>query len=333
MKTIESIKNGFRVINRNWQLVLVQIVAMFLSFIGFFIFVGFPLAIAFIIFGLDLTEFSNIHSMLSTLNRPAEILSKYFGLAVLVLASILIYLTAVLSLGLFIFGGSVGVISRSVKDSSAVFSMRVFFSEGKRLFFPLVGFTTIVGLIFIAVAFVLGLFGGAIAAIVSLAREFEATLALFLGIFFSSILFIAGLALILATLAVTLYGSAAMTIGGFGPVKALRESVRYLYTHAGAFYLYSLVFGVYIITSFILLFVGFPLKFIPLLGPLFAVVFQFAVHIAQSYLGLVMLAIIFWYYTATSGTPIFGESTPGTGISGPQAQTPEETLPEKGPNK
>lgn len=344
MRLTESITNGFMLVHRNWQLVLVQIGAMIVSFVGFFILVGLPLAVAFIIFGLDLTELSNIHSMLSTFHRPAEILSRYFGLAVLVLASMLLYLTAVLSLGIFILGGSVGVISRSIRDRAATFSMGIFFSEGRRLFFPLIGFTTVVGLIFLGLAFVLGIFGGAIAAIVSLAREYEATLALFLGIFFSSILFIAGLFLILATLAVTLYGTAAMTVNGLGPVASLKESCRYLHRHAAAFYLYSLVFGGYIVTSFFLLFVGYPLKFIPILGPVLAVFFQFSIHVAQSYLGLVMLATIFWYYSATSGVsesgasgtsapPTSEGSISGTDTSASQVQTHEEILPVKEPTE
>lgn len=298
----DAIKNGFRIINRNWQLVLIQIGAMIASFVGFFILVGFPLAVAFIIFGLDLTELSRIHGMLGTFHRPSEIISKYFGLVVLVLASIFLYLLSVMSLGVFIFGGSIGVIARSIKDVTEQFTMKRFLAEGKRLFWPLIGFTTVVGLIFIALAFVLGLFGGAIAAMVSLAKEHEFTLALFLGIFFSLILFVVGITLILGTLAVTLYGAASLTLGGTGPVKSVRESFGYLFRHAGAFYLYCIAFGGYVIVGFFLLFFGYPLKFIPLLGPLFAFFFQLTMHIGQSYLGLVMLATIFSYYSATAGS-------------------------------
>jgi len=300
MKYGEAIKNGFRIINENWQLVMIQIAAMFASFAGFFIMVGIPLAIAFIIFGLDLTELSRIHDLLGTFQKPSELISKYFGLVVLVLTSVLLYILIVLSLGVFVFGGSIGIIARSIKGDAGEFSFKEFFSEGKRLFFPLVGFTTVIGLIFVALAFILGLFGGAIAAIVSMAREQEATLALFLGIFFSLILLLVALSLILVTLAITIYGFAALTIKGFGPVRSVKEATRHLYHHAGAFYLYCLVFGGYVIISFLLLFVGYPLKFVPFVGPLFAVVFQFFMHISQNYFGLVMLATIFLYYFITA---------------------------------
>jgi len=303
MKYGEAIKNGFRIINKNWQLVMIQIAAMFASFAGFFVMVGIPLAIAFIIFGLDLTELSRIHDVLGTFQKPSEFISKYFGVVVLVLTSVLLYVITVLSLGIFVFGGSIGVIGRSIKEDGGEFSFNSFLAEGKRLFFPLVGFTAVIGLIFIVLFFILGLFGGAIAAIVSIAREQGATLALFLGIFFSLILLVVGLSLILATLAVTIYGFAALAMRDAGPVQSVQQAFRHLYHHTGAFYLYCLVFGGYAIISFLLLFMGYPLKFIPLVGPLFAVIFQFFMHIVQNYFGLAMLATVFLYYSSTAGGP------------------------------
>ncbi|MGD0885083.1 MAG: hypothetical protein ABSA46_09465 [Thermodesulfovibrionales bacterium] len=337
MRYTEAILNGFRIINKIWQLVLIQIAAMIASFIGFFVLVVFPLAIAFIIFGLDLTELPRFHDLLGAFREPSEIILKYFWLVVPVLASILFYILAVFALGIFVFGGSIGIIGHSIRERTEGFLMKDFLSEGKRLFFPLIGFTSVVGLIFIALAFVLGLFGGAIAALVSLAREQEATLALFLGIFFSLILFFVGIVLILAALAVTLYGAAAMAIGGYGPVRSTQVSIRYLYRHSGAFYLYCIAFGGYVIISFFLFFLGYPLKFIPFIGPLFAIVLQFLTHIGQGYLGLVMLATIFWYYFMTEGRSGEDDSSPKTtsenstqtkDIAEPQARAPEEAPPQ-----
>ncbi|HAM53235.1 MAG TPA: hypothetical protein DCP92_21995 [Nitrospiraceae bacterium] len=347
MRYSEAIKNGFQIINKSWQLVLIQIAALFVSFMGFFVIVGFPLAIAFIIFGLDFTEIPRFHDVLRAFHEPSALLSQYFWLVILVLTSALLYVLAVFSLGVFVFGGSIGVISHSMRERTEGFSMKLFLSQGKRLFFPLVGFTSVMGMIFVALAFVLGLFGGAIAALVSLAREQEATLALFLGIFFSLILLLVGLILILIALAVTLYGAAALAIEGYGPVRSTQASLRYLYKHAEAFYLYCIAFGGYIIISFLVFFLGYPLKFIPLIGPLFTVVLQFTIHVGQSYLGLVMLATIFWYYFMTEGglgedsnalktadsLPTSENSTQQKDISESQAHGQEEALPEKGPQE
>lgn len=324
MRYREAIQSGFRIINKNWQLVLIQVSAMFASFMGFFIIVGIPLAIAFIIFGLDLTELSRLEDVFRTFREPSEILSKYFGLAILVLTSLLLYITVVLAVGIFLFGGSIGVISRSIRDSAGKFQAKVFLSEGKRLFFPLLGFTLLVGLIFILVAFVLGLFGGLISAVVSIAREQEATLALFLGIFFSLILFVIALTLILATLSVTVYGSAVMAVRGAGPVKSLKESVRYLFAHAQAFYLYCLVFAGYLFISFIVVSISYAIGLIPLIGPLLALLYQFGAYIIQSYAGLVMVAALFSYYYFSTAETLAEEQSPLRAVT-PSGDSGEKT--------
>lgn len=333
MRYTEAIQRGSSIINRNWQLVLIQVGAMFASFIGFFFVVGIPLAIAFIVFGLDLTELSRFEDVFRTFREPSEILSKYFALVLLVLTSLLLYITAVLAVGIFLFGGAIGVIGRSLTGSAEKFQVRVFLSEGKRLFFPLVGFTSLVGLIFILVAFVLGLCGGLISVVVSSAREQEATLALFLGVFFSLILSVIGLTLILLTLSVTAYGSAVMAVKGEGPVNSLKESMRYLYAHSHAFYLYCLVFFGYLFISFMVVSVSYPLGMIPLIGSLLALVYHFGAYVIQSYLGLVLIATLFCYYSSTAVAIAEGQSTPGvtpSGEPGEKADTSEPQAPGQG---
>jgi hypothetical protein len=341
MRYGDAIRNGFKIVNRNWQLVLIQIGAMFASFAGFFILVGVPLAIAFIIFGLDLTELSRIQDALRTFREPAEILSKYFALVVLVLSSLLLYLLVVLAIGIFIFGGSVGVINRLLEGTEDKFHMKTFVSEGKRLFFPLVGFTVLVGLMFILVAFVLGLFGGAIAAIVTAAKEQEAALALFLGIFFSLILFVVGFVLILVTLSIAIYGAVVLVSKKEGAARSLREAVLYLYNHSDALYFYCVIFIGYFILSFFVWLLSYPMGYVPLIGPLMALLYHLGVYVLQSYLGLVMLAAVFWYYHSqtaevTGGTqvaagtePVAEEASPPTDISGSPAPGQDEIPPTK----
>lgn len=330
MNYTEAIKDGFKVVNRNWQLVLIQTGLMLASLLGFLIFVGLPLAIAFIIFGIDLTALSRMNDVFQILNKPSELIARYLWLVIIILASVLIYITLLLALGIFVFGGAIGVMGRAIKDSSEVFHLKTFLSEGRRLFFPLIGFTALIGLIFIVLAFVIGIFGGTIAAIVSLAKEHGAALGLFLGIFFSLLLFVVGLVFILATLAVTIYGAASLSMKGLGAVKAIREAVRYLYKHVGAFYLYGMVFGGYVFLSFIILLLGYPLGFIPIIGPLLTFGYQFTVSIVQSYLGLAMIAVIFkYYYLSTTTLSISENSIQRSDISEPQVQVPEEFLPEK----
>lgn len=299
----DAIKNSFGLVHKNWQLVMVQVAMMIISCIGFFVFIGIPLAVAFVMFGLDLTELTRLKDLIGTMREPSEVISRYMGLFIVFLISFLIYLFFIAAIGIYVFGGSAGLIGRIVKDNTARFSINTFFSEGKRLFFPLVGFTTIIGVIFIGVAFILGLFGGGIAAITSIAKEHEATLALFLGIFFSLLLFCVGLILIACTIALTLYGVAAVVFKGTGPLKSTKETIRYLYHHPDALWLYCITFGGYILASFFLILLGTPFSLIPIAGPILALPYQLFSYTVQSYLGLVIICTTFIYYFSTEVRP------------------------------
>lgn len=299
MTYINSIKEGFRVINRNWQLVLIQVGAMFMSLFGFFIFIGVPLAIAFIIFGIDLTELSKPDEIANLFRRPSDLLSRYLGLAILLFTSLLIYIISIFVIGVFVFGGSLGLIARTIKEAGS-FHFSTFWNEGKRLFFPLLGFTALIGLGFLALAFILGLLGGSISALISLAREQEAALALFLGIFFSLFLFLFGLGLILVVLSITIYGAAIIALNGEGPISAIKKTVQYLYRKPQGLYLYCLIFLAFVIINFAIIAIGIPMGLVPLIGPFLSFVYQLSIYFLQSYLGLSMIATILVYYYSTS---------------------------------
>src|SRR5512141_175168 len=114
MTYTDAVKSGFRLINRNWQLVALQAVMMIVNCIGFFVIVGIPLGIAFIVFGLDLTGLAETRDIMGLLRNPCVLISKYWGVVLIVVASFFIYLLFVTTAGLFIFAGSVGTLGGSV---------------------------------------------------------------------------------------------------------------------------------------------------------------------------------------------------------------------------
>jgi hypothetical protein len=296
MKYIEAIKDGFRLINKNWQLVLIQIGMVFMSSIGFFIIVGIPLAIAFIIFGIDLTSLTDTRDIFRMLRGPSDIISKYLGLILIVVASFILYILVVAVLGIYLFGGSIGIIGRSIEDKTLKFNIRVFLDQAKRLFLRLLGFTSVIGLIFIAAAFFLGLLGGGVAAIVSFAQSKDSTLALFFSTFFALILIIIALMLILGILSLTLYGFASLFFKGTGAFKSINEAVRFLVKYPNGFWLYAVIFIGYLLASFLLILVGYPFTLIPVVGTILSFPYQLISYAFQTYLGLVIIAIIFSYY-------------------------------------
>jgi len=292
MSYTETIKTAFSLVNARWQLIVVQAVMMLMNCIGFFIMVGIPLGIAFIIFGLDLTGLSGVKDIVEVIKNPAELVSKYLGLIMIIVCCFLLYVAMVATAGLYVFSGSIGIIGRGILDPASKFSSKNFFSEARRFFFPIMWYSLLVGIVFLVITFALGLFGGGIAAVVSSAKGQDSTLALFLGIFFSLVLVLIGLSVILGTLAVTVYGIAVLFFRGEGAVASFKAAFWFLWNKQQAFWLYVLLLSGYILMSFFVLLIVYPLYLIPIFGTIVSFPFQ----IAQSYLGLIILAAVFHYY-------------------------------------
>lgn len=331
MSYSESIRGGFKLINSRWQLVLVQVAMMLLNCLGFFIMVGIPLGIAFVIFGLDLTGLAEIRDVMSVFRNPADLLSKYFGLLLIVLSSFLMYIVVVTTVGLFVFSGSIGVIGGSILESSLRFSMKGFFAEAKKRFFPLMWYSLFVGLVFLLIAFVLGIVGGGVAALVSAAKAQDSTLALFLGIFFSLVLALISVIILAATLAVTVYGIAVVYFKGKGSVRSFREAARFLWEHQNAFWLYVILLVGYVAVSFVVMLVVYPLHLIPIIGTILSFPLQIISYVVQGYLGLVILAVVFNYYyrneiaVAEAKAPV--ANTVETASEGPGESISESSTP------
>jgi hypothetical protein len=296
---IKAVKDGFNMVHKNWQLLLIQLGMVVMSSVGFFIIVGIPLAVAFIIFGVDLTGFTSAKDILRTLREPSDILSRYLGLVIIVFASLLLYLVTVAMFGIYVFGGCIGVLGISLKNSFFKFSMHAFFVEAKRLFLRLLGFTCMIGIALIVAAFILGILGGSISAMVSFAQSQDSTLAIFLGTFFYLILILLSLVLILGILSVTLYGIASLSLKDTGPLKSITESIHYLAGHPSAFWLYAILFAGYVLSSFFLILLSYSFIMIPVVGTILSFPYQLISYIFQTYLGLAIIATVLTYYYST----------------------------------
>jgi hypothetical protein len=330
----EVIKSGFHIINRRLQLVGVQAVLMIINCIGFFIIVGIPLGIAFVIFGLDLTGVSSAQDVLGMFASPSVFIAKYLWLVLAVVVFALLYFLLVTTLGLYVFSGSAGVVGRSVVEPSLPFSMKQFLGEAGRFFIPMMWYAVLVSFLFLAIALVLGLGGGGAAAIVSAAKSQDSTLALFLGIFFSLVLALVVISVILVFLAVTVYGIAVLYFRREGSWKAFREAGAFLWKRPDAFWLYTLAFLGYVCGSFFAMVISYPFHLIPIIGTIISFPLQLLSYVVQGYLGLVVLAIVFsYYYEAeikhkTAATVRRAEEAD---ITSPGSTTPEDTSAPQAP--
>lgn len=319
MSYLATIREALRTVNKNWQLVVVQLLSALLVFLSFFLIVGTPIAIAFILFGLDLTEILRMKDIISALKGSAGLLSKYFGMALIVILSLLLYLIFFFIVLVFTMAGTVGALAESITARVSRFSSAVFWRRGKALFFPLFVFLVSVAVIFIIPVVVLWILGDAASAVIEVAKGHDATLGRFLGIFFSLILFTVGLLLFLVILSIMAYGIASLVFNRPRPLKALKEATRYLYETPSAFLFNIVLLVAYAGMGFLVILIGYPLTLVPVVGHLISLPFQLVSYTIQAYVNLVMLAAAFHYYLTTGpGAPAL-QSSPPAGTSLPEA--------------
>ena len=326
MNYFSIIKEGVSVANKNWQLILVQFLFMFLGFVSLLVIVGIPLAVAFVIFGLDLTEILRQRDLIGVFQIAAAMLQKSLPIVLFVILGFILYVAAIIAMWIFAFAGTIGSIAKTILNGQK-FSMRFFWAEAKRLFFPVFIFSNMVGFGFAVLAMVMGILSASAQKIISIAETQEATLAVFLSIFFFLVLLSAGLFLFFVTIEMTFYGCGYLVFNRPRPFKVFRQIASYLYRHPSAHLLIGiLVFG-YLAAGSIVVTITSLLALIPTVGPALAMPFQFLSQAAHGYVSLVILASIFLFYYRTGYLPSLPEPKGVPGIfqlSDEQPQAPVE---------
>lgn len=317
MTYTESVKEGFSLIHRNWQLIVIQVAMSVLGCVGFFIIVGVPLVTAFVMLGLDLAELGRLKELLETIGEPSEIVGRYSGIILIVVLSILVYLVFAFCIWTYVLGGSVGVIRKAIKEPSGKFQMKAFLAEGRRLFFPLAGYMTVIGVVFMGAVFMLGILGG-VAAAVSAALG-GTTAELFFKIFSALSGMLLVLVVILGLLVITVQGVVLLVFEGAGPISSFKGAYRYLWKKPDALGLYSFVLTGCGAIYFLLVLAGYPFKFIPLIGAFLSIPYQLLSQVLQGYFCLVALATVSAYFRAISPGSTGGADTfqPEASLQGP----------------
>lgn len=336
MSHLSVIREGISVVNKCWQLVLLHLLSATISFISFFLIVGIPISIAFVIFGLDLTDILRSKDVTDVLRSSMGLLKKYFAMAVVIITSLLVYFVLIFTLWLFTISGSVGTIAKIISGEVSKYTSKVFFAQGKKLFFPIFGFSSLIGIILIFLAFLLGILGGGISSIIEIAKRQEAVLALFLGIFFSAIIFITGLFLIFIILSLTVYGIANIVFNKISPLTAFKDTIKYICNKPSSIGFYSFLLAGSIMMIFIVLLLGSPVVLVPFFGPILSPFYQIASTLIQAYINLVVIASAFLFYYKTGYTPpsVIVENPPvqednisaDTDISAKPAGEPDQSL-------
>lgn len=297
---IEYIKEGFNLTHKNWQLILIQIAIMVIIFIGFIIFVGIPLAIAFVFFGVDLTH---VRDFLNIFKNPMEFLSKYLGLAILIITTFFIYLCFASVLSMFAFGGTLGVLRNSSIDMEYKFSLHSFLQEGKKLFLPIFWFASIILIIFIAVSFFLGIVAGTGFSVVN-AYEEGTFPALFIAYFIALLLLLSGIVITLLVLTITAYAVIILTVDKTGILDAFRKSFNFVKHNPKAILFYVLLIFGYASINLTMILLNYPFTLIPFIGFVINIPYQIMSYIVLNYLVIVMAGDLIIFYIKTMQYPV-----------------------------
>lgn len=290
----ESIKNGIRLINRNWQLVAIQFALSVISCIAVLALVGIPLFIAVIAMGIDVSELTQVKELFSTMQSPFDLLEKYMGLGLVILTSLFMYMVFAFSTWVYAFGGSMGVIGRAFIDKDYRFRLRDFFHSARHLFMPIVGYTSLLGAILVSVVFVFGLMGGLAAYLVSTIDS--PTLGVFLSVFISLLFLLFLVVFVFFAMAFTLFGSAVIYFEGTGAIETMKRTYAIFRDKPMSLGLYGTILTIYIVIFFITTMLSIPINLIPILGTLILFPFQLFLYGLRGYMNLAIMASVFHLY-------------------------------------
>jgi hypothetical protein len=323
MDIFSIIKEGIGIANRNWQLILIQFLFMLFGFLGMMIIVGIPLAIAFIIFGLDLTEMLRQPDLMGIFRVAGEMLNKSFPIVIFVVLSFILYAASLVGMSIFVCAGTIGMLARTVQNDIS-FSMKTFWGEAKRLFFPVFIYANIAGLGFTLFMMLVGVLTEIANQFIMFAETREETLASFIKIFFSLFLGSAGLLIFLAILGITLYGFGYLVFNRPRPFRAVKQITLFILRTPSSFLLMGILFLGFLLFLCIVSFISIFSASIPVIGSILALPLNIFSHAALWYVIFVILSALFIFYYRFGYLPSLPASRQGQDISGQQAPQPGE---------
>ncbi|MBF0344411.1 MAG: hypothetical protein HQL06_09305 [Nitrospirae bacterium] len=293
MTFTDSFKKGFEVVNKNWAVVAIQLTAIFITLTGFVILIAVPLVLAVVVFGSNL---SGILNNFSIEHLASLLTSKHLTIAILLALLFTLYMIIVMLILFFLYGASCGVLARSIKDPHYEFTINGFYVEGKRMFFPLLGYNTVIGLIATAEVIALIVCYFPVSFLIENTSENSSQMANFLEIFAVLISLTVLFFLVSGTLSVTVYGTAILALRGGGVFQTVKASVLFIINKPSAYWFYLVCILGFLGCSLAMMMFGFIISMLPYVGKVLSIPFQLLLQVAQSYMGFLVIASVFSYY-------------------------------------
>jgi hypothetical protein len=328
MSYIPIIKEGFHVANRNWPLVLIQFMYMFLGFFSMLLIVGIPLAIAFIIFGVDLTEMLRQPDLLGVFRMAGEMVSKSLPIVIFVVLSFVLYAATLIAMSVFVCSGTIGLLAKSIQNGQK-FSMKIFWSEAKRLFFPVLIYANLAGLGFTIFTMIMGVLSEIVNQLVLFVETTWPAIGAFINVFFGLVLGLTGICIFLIIMGLSLYGFGYLAFYRPRPLRGIKQTVLYMYRTPSSMLMLAIMMIIFVIVLFMISMIS----IFSASMPLFALPFNFISQAALWYAIIVMVATLFLFYYRTGYQMSLPATRPDQGTSEKQVELRLEVLPAKEENK
>jgi hypothetical protein len=328
MSYISVIREGFHVANRNWPLVLIQFGYMFLGFFSMLLIVGIPLAIAFIIFGVDLTEMLRQPDLISVFRMAGEMLSKSIAIVLFVALSFVLYAATLIAMSVFVVSGTIGVLAKSIQNGQP-FSLKLFWAEAKRLFFPVLIYANLAGLGFTFFTMIMGVLSEIVNQLVLFVDTTWPAIGAFINVFFGLILGATGVLIFLVLMGMSLYGFAYLSFFRPRPFRGIKQTFIYMYKSPSSVLMLSIMMVVFIAVLFMISMISIFSASIPFL----ALPFNFISQAALWYAIIVMVSTLFLFYYRTGYQTSLPAIRPDQGTSESQVELQLEVPPAKEENR
>ena len=291
---LECIKEGFNLINRSWQLILLRTVVAVINLFIILLFIGVPAFIAVVSFGIDIAQTGDIFR--GIISDPAEILSKYLWIFALLSLSLIVSVTVISIITLYTYGGIMGVLRNSALNKQYKFSLASFFNEAGSLFFPLFWLLSFGLCIAIGAVIFFGILTGIFIFIIRAYDGIQSTFSIFVVSFFALSLITLGIIGALGGLILTVYSVISLVVERKGTIDSFKSAWNLLKNQPSGFLFYIIIFLGFIVINIILMIFGGVLSIIPLVGIAINIPYHLIYYVVQVYLNLVLWGALLVYY-------------------------------------
>lgn len=320
--------NAVRRVNRLWQLVLVEVLAVALNLVLLVLVLGLPLVIAVLVFGLPIMEMLD-----SGVRGWGEIgaghLSALIGFVAVVGVFFLLYLIVAVVVQSFARAAMLGVLADDTAGASTGLSFTSLIDSGKKHFRRVLYYSLLAGAVVLIGLLVLGLCVLLVIVVYDSMGEGSSGATVFAV---AAGVTIAGLTVVLLLLWSVIYiqGLAPLMLRPTGAREAISRAVDFLEQGRGAIGFVLLSYLVIIVIQVALAMVGMLIQLIPFIGPIIYIPYSLLSNLVGVYTGLCMAAAIMEYYYLNELWPEQFASEPElaeAAIFGEGSSDPSDTYP------